>query len=224
VRATVILLADNDHEFLETRSEFFQQAGFTVKCAYSLDEAVRVLEQGDLDIAILDMRLLNDEDDKDFSGLELAAQVAPAIPKIILTRYPSYEAVKQALAPQLDGLPPAVDFLAKQDGSAALVTAVRRALAKRVARRRTARTILTSNPPMQSALNLSTDVRVLRQLITKRLDLEELRTLCFDLEVDFDSLRGEGKAGKSRELVALFWRRGVLDQLRVAVERVIESH
>ena len=44
-------------------------------------------------------------------------------------------------------------------------------------------------------------------------DLEELRTLCFDLGVDFDSLRGEGKEGKARELVALFDRSDHLPDL-----------
>lgn len=41
---------------------------------------------------------------------------------------------------------------------------------------------------------------LLRQLIAS-FDLEELRTLCFELGVDYDTLRGEGKAGKARELV-----------------------
>jgi hypothetical protein len=41
----------------------------------------------------------------------------------------------------------------------------------------------------------------LRQLLTERVDIEELRTLIFDLEVDYDNLRGEGKAGKVRELI-----------------------
>jgi hypothetical protein len=47
----------------------------------------------------------------------------------------------------------------------------------------------------------------LRQLLIERLDLEELRTLCADIEVDFDSLRGEGKAAKARELVLFLERR-----------------
>jgi hypothetical protein len=46
----------------------------------------------------------------------------------------------------------------------------------------------------------------LRSLIAKHLDVEELRTLCFDLRVDFDSLRGEGKEAKVRELAALMQR------------------
>ena len=41
----------------------------------------------------------------------------------------------------------------------------------------------------------------LRQILVSRLDEGELRTLCFDLGVDYDNLPGEGKANKARELV-----------------------
>jgi formylglycine-generating enzyme required for sulfatase activity len=53
----------------------------------------------------------------------------------------------------------------------------------------------------------------LRELITVCFDKEELRTLCFDLEVYYDDLRGEGRAGKARELVAYFERRGRISEL-----------
>ena len=46
----------------------------------------------------------------------------------------------------------------------------------------------------------------LRQNITRLFELEELRTLCFDLGVDFESLGGEGKEAKARELVAFLDR------------------
>jgi hypothetical protein len=52
-----------------------------------------------------------------------------------------------------------------------------------------------------------------RLILTLHFDLEELRTLCFDLGVDYDSLRGEGKAAKARELIAYMQRRGQLDRL-----------
>ncbi len=46
----------------------------------------------------------------------------------------------------------------------------------------------------------------LRQILTERFSQEELRTLCFELSADYDSLPGEGLAGKARELVALLKR------------------
>jgi tetratricopeptide (TPR) repeat protein len=48
---------------------------------------------------------------------------------------------------------------------------------------------------------------LLRQILTDRFDEEELRTLCFDLGVDYDNLPGRGKAAKARELAAYFERR-----------------
>ncbi|MGQ9733337.1 MAG: hypothetical protein ACUVX8_18930 [Candidatus Zipacnadales bacterium] len=55
--------------------------------------------------------------------------------------------------------------------------------------------------------------RDLRKVLVERFDLEELRTLCSDLGVDFDDLRGEGKQAKARELVGWLDRRGLLDRL-----------
>ncbi len=53
----------------------------------------------------------------------------------------------------------------------------------------------------------------LRQLLTTHFDAEELHSLCFDLGVDYDDLRGEGKANKARELVAYLDRRGRIPDL-----------
>jgi len=53
----------------------------------------------------------------------------------------------------------------------------------------------------------------LRQILTERMDVEELRTLCFDLGVDYDTLRGEAMEGKARELVAYLAHRDRLPDI-----------
>lgn len=53
----------------------------------------------------------------------------------------------------------------------------------------------------------------LRQFLVQYFDDDELRSLAFDLQVDYESLRGEGKAGKARELIAYLDRHGRLDEL-----------
>jgi hypothetical protein len=53
----------------------------------------------------------------------------------------------------------------------------------------------------------------LREMLVDRFDDTELRTLCFDLEVDYDGLSGEGKADKARELIAYLARRERLAEL-----------
>ena len=57
------------------------------------------------------------------------------------------------------------------------------------------------------------DRKHLRQLLTECFDEEDLRTLCFDLRVDYDSLRGEGKAARARELVLYLEKRGRIPEL-----------
>ncbi len=53
----------------------------------------------------------------------------------------------------------------------------------------------------------------LRQLLTDRLDLEELRTCCADLGIDFDNLQGEGKVARIRELILYLERRQEVQRL-----------
>jgi len=53
----------------------------------------------------------------------------------------------------------------------------------------------------------------LRSTLETRFDEGELRTLCFELRVDYDDMPGLGKAGKARELVAYLGRRGRISDL-----------
>ena len=51
------------------------------------------------------------------------------------------------------------------------------------------------------------------KLLTAHFSLEELRTLCFDLNADYDTLRGDEKATKALELISLMLREHRLDEL-----------
>lgn len=54
-------------------------------------------------------------------------------------------------------------------------------------------------------------------------DLGELRALCAKLGVDFDSLRGEGKAGKARELILFMQRHGRTNELAAQSKCISDS-
>jgi predicted nucleotide-binding protein len=126
---TIVLFADNDTDFLQTWSEYLEREGYHVIPATTVVETRELLLQGRVDLAILDIRLERDKDEKDKSGLNLAREVALAVPKIILTGFPNVQAVREALGPALNELPVAVDFIDKNDGPKALVKAVKKALA-----------------------------------------------------------------------------------------------
>jgi DNA-binding response OmpR family regulator len=128
-----VLFADNVKHFLKARSEFLEAAGYEVLKADTLEKAKQLLQDARVHLAILDIRMVDDDDERDVSGLILAKDPDyRPIPKIILTGFPSYEAVREALGPALDGLPPAVAFLAKKEGPEALIQAVEQAFAQHV--------------------------------------------------------------------------------------------
>jgi len=57
----------------------------------------------------------------------------------------------------------------------------------------------------------------LLQYLDEYFDLEDLKTLCFKLGVDYDDLGGEGQIGKARELIRYLQKRGRLDALVMAI-------
>lgn len=128
-----ILFADNNVEFLRTRTQLLKEGGYDVVAVGSLEDARDQLEQPDFDLAILDLRLERDNDEEDVSGLRLAQEMAPLLPKIILSKYPSVRAVREALRIGPDGIPPAVDFVSKGEGMEALRPAIRRAMGSSLA-------------------------------------------------------------------------------------------
>jgi DNA-binding response OmpR family regulator len=102
--AKIILMADNLKDFLDERREFLEQAGYTVITAHNPLDAERILERSGIDLAIMDIRLVDDDDPEDTSGLELARKFGQKIPIIMLTGYPTWENVKTALGRDLEGL------------------------------------------------------------------------------------------------------------------------
>jgi len=128
-----ILFVDNIQEFLDTRAEFLENAGYRVLKAYTLEQARLMLTEARIHLAILDIRMVDDDDEKDTSGLTLAKDPAfRPIPKIMLTGFPSYQHVREALGPALDGMPPAVYYLSKKEGPEAMIQAVERAFEQHV--------------------------------------------------------------------------------------------
>lgn len=122
---SVVLLADNDLRFLKTRAEFLTEAGYEVVLASTLAEAERLLDERHIHQAILDLRMVNNQDPKDTSGLELARKSDyRLIPKIILTDFPTTETVREALSVDVNGMPPAVEYVYKCEGPEALIQAL----------------------------------------------------------------------------------------------------
>ncbi len=126
-----ILFMDNELNFLNVHTRLLEQAGYQVYRATTLAEAEEKLNEKHIHLAILDIRMEDENDEQDISGLILAQKEAyRPIPKIILTAYPSYEHAREALGPALNGLSPAVNFIGKAEGPKAMLQAVGRVFAQ----------------------------------------------------------------------------------------------
>lgn len=128
MKKELILIADNDPNYLKSRSELLEENGYRVIGVSTPIEAEKIMKAGKVDLAILDIRLVDDRDEKDVSGLTLASEVARFLPKIIMTEHATGKNATAALKPQLDGLPSAVEFVDKKGGVEALLEAIRMAL------------------------------------------------------------------------------------------------
>ncbi|VAW40638.1 hypothetical protein MNBD_CHLOROFLEXI01-3503 [hydrothermal vent metagenome] len=109
-----ILLADDDPIFRQMSQQTLQNADFNVVTAANPNDARTILQNERIHLAILDMRMERGEDEKDKSGLLVAKQTSPLIPKIILTKFPTYQDVVELLRQDLQGHQAAVEFLDKR--------------------------------------------------------------------------------------------------------------
>jgi response regulator RpfG family c-di-GMP phosphodiesterase len=125
MKAKTILLADNLRVFMDVRRKFLEQEGYKVITADNPSDAEKFLKQRRLDLAILDIRLVNDDDPEDKSGIMLALKYGPTLPIILMTGFPTWEDVKTALGRDMTGLSRAVDFISKEEGPAVMLDAVK---------------------------------------------------------------------------------------------------
>lgn len=127
-----ILVADNDPGALAIYREFLTSLGYKVLTAQSASVARQMLETSRVHLAIFDLRLTDDTDETDRSGLLLAQEAARSIPKLILTKWPTYQDVRDAMKWDDAPLPPAVDFLNKSEGLKKMGESVRQVVERYV--------------------------------------------------------------------------------------------
>ncbi|MEZ4641775.1 MAG: NB-ARC domain-containing protein [Chloroflexota bacterium] len=73
--------------------------------------------------------------------------------------------------------------------------------------------------PISSTSDTLPPLAQLREQIASHFNLEGLRTLCVDVNVNFDELPNPGLTPKIRDLIQVMWRRGRIETLLTAVTR-----
>jgi DNA-binding response OmpR family regulator len=123
-----ILLADNELDYLGICSEYLEMIGFKVIPAHNASEALQLLKDWYVHLAVLDLRLNDDDDINDRSGMMVASQSSPTISKIILTKFPSLVEARKAMKSKKEAPSIAVDFIDKLEGLDALVDGINEAI------------------------------------------------------------------------------------------------
>jgi len=95
-----ILIVENDDIYRAALAARLRDEGYAVREARSPAEAREILESELIHLASVDIRLLNDDDRNDDSGLALCRELDATVAKIIVTGYPEWDLVRQALQPQ----------------------------------------------------------------------------------------------------------------------------
>ncbi len=113
-----ILVVDDLDDWRKTLSGLLHEEGYKVDVAGSFGKAVTLLRSKKFDLAVLDIRL-DETDENNTQGLDLASEIKrhwPSVKTIIITGYDNPEIVKRAMEPQGPGKKRlADDFIAKTE-------------------------------------------------------------------------------------------------------------
>jgi DNA-binding NtrC family response regulator len=117
-----ILLIDDDRTLLEYLAKRLQRDGFSVRAAFSGEEALEIVIQEDFDVAVVDLRMPG------IDGVETQRrlkEVLPLLQCVVLTAYGSIESALKS------GQQGAYDYLFKPIDYESLAEAIRGASAKK---------------------------------------------------------------------------------------------
>ncbi len=116
-----ILLADNSEDYHRSLKGLLELENYAVEIAVSVEQALEILKNTDFDLIIVDLRLTDDEDQYDISGLEVAKEAQSlSIPCIFVSGFTTIEYQRIALRSR-GAIPLALDFIEKQRGPQAVL-------------------------------------------------------------------------------------------------------
>jgi len=201
-----ILIVEDDEKWQLVLRETLEDEGYDVTLVANYQDGRQALEERPFDLTILDLNL--DEAAPMLGGVRLLTWISRCrddMPRIVVSGQGDVHIVRNAFK-QYD----VVDFIAKdQFDIAAFIQIVEDAMRKAGTDQDKPGPTAASAPPQQPSdagvLGKKAPeqkfLNKLLQILIARFSESELRTLCFHLEVDHDTLRDGGKDVKARELI-----------------------
>jgi DNA-binding NarL/FixJ family response regulator len=128
-----VLLADNEDSVLRSIGRTLTNAGHFVLAARSVQQAKEILAEERVHAIVVDIRLEDDSDEDDVSGLELAAEVDGVVGKVITTGFDlSQRAIDRIWGSITSKINPGPLYVNKFDEPEKFVATVNRALREQV--------------------------------------------------------------------------------------------
>ncbi len=126
MRKPRILVVDNEDDSRRSLRLLLESQGYAVLEAATVEQGVALSEVPTIDLALVDLRMIDHQRDTDVSGLDVAEACRQhGIPAIIATAYDSTETARLAIIGS-GREPPAVDYVPKRLGPQTLVERVER--------------------------------------------------------------------------------------------------
>jgi CheY-like chemotaxis protein len=122
-----VLAVENDVHFRHSLQVLLEANGYRVFGAGTADEGMLIATRKRVHVAVLDIRLKNDPDRDDMSGLVLARELDPLIIKIMMSAYPNVEVLRSTF-----GDVSAFTFVDKEDPPGKLLEELAKAFDEKV--------------------------------------------------------------------------------------------
>ena len=133
-----ILLVENDAKYAALVTQFLKSNNLDVITVSNPAEARNLINVQPISLAIMGIRLMNDGDVNDISGLSLAEESKSKFPIIVLSSYSSMAMVRRVLDRRETGEPVAVDFVHKSEDLEKLLESIKRILSEQQQKRKPA--------------------------------------------------------------------------------------
>ena len=129
---STILIAENNDLALNNYRDILLGEGFSIVTATNPHKTREILDSHIINLALIDWRLEDDQDENDNSGLQIVREYGDSTPIILMTLLNrNTDHLRRAFIPELNHAAPVDFFIKGQDTSERLIDAVKKNLAKR---------------------------------------------------------------------------------------------
>jgi DNA-binding NarL/FixJ family response regulator len=122
-----VLVIEDDKLYANTLKQGLESYNFDVTLEHHYGRARELLvgrTHYPYSVILIDVRLVNNADPGDRSGIKLAQEIGTKVPVLMLSKHDTIEYVKEALAARPDGRRAAFDYVLKDEGYHAIAAAI----------------------------------------------------------------------------------------------------